>query len=589
MLRRAVALLLLLLAPASAARAAGPPTMALGDVRPGMACTAASVVRGTEIATFDARVDDVLSGGSDPAAARILLTVSGPAVDATGIGPGFSGSPVTCPGPDGVPRIAGAISETIGAFGNKTVLATPIAPVIGQPVDPPGPRAAASARAAAVLRGARPIGEPLTLGGVAPAVGRVLQAAAARAGRTLLLAPAQAPVAATAPPLRPGSAVGVALATGDVEAGAIGTVAYADGDVVWAFGHPFDGTGRRSLFLTGAYVFAVIGNPAGTSEASTYKLATTTGTLGTVTQDGVSGIAARLGAPPPRFTLQVAARDLDTGRLRTLRTEIADERAIGFPSGASGLATVAPAAVAQGIYGTLNGSPVRQSGEMCLRVTVRERKRPLGFCNTYVGGGGGPDALAGGPVVADAGAAAQLLDAFDAGPLRITKAEVGLRLRRGLRIATLTGADGPPVASRGGTLRVQVTATRSGGGTVRRTIRVPVPRGMPAGPRDLLLRGTEADVPPGGGGGEEATIDLSELFEPAGPDEQAPRTVAQLAEAIGGLRRYDGVTARFVRPGANAPEQLPGGAEGVAQRGRRVFRDPALRLAGRARLPVVIR
>jgi hypothetical protein len=488
-----------------------------------------------------------------------------------------------------VPRIAGAISETIGAYGNRTVLATPIAPVIGQPVDPPGPRAAASARAAAVLRGARPIGAPLTVGGLAPAVGRVLQAAAARAGRTLLLAPAQAPAAPAAPRLEPGSAVGVALATGDVQAGAIGTVAYTDGDVVWAFGHPFDGTGRRSLFLTGAYVFGVIGNPLGTTEASTYKLATTTATLGTVTQDGVSGIAARRGAPPPRFGLQVAARDLDTGRLRTLRADIADERAIGFPSGASGLATVAPAAVAQAIYGTLNGSPVRQSGEMCLRVSVRERRKALGFCNTYVGGGGGPDALAGGPVVADAGAAAQLLDAYDAGPLRITKVEVGLRLRRGLQVAALRGAQGPAVARRGSTIRVRVTATRSGGGTVSRTLRVPVPRGMPAGPRDLLLRGTEADVPPGGGTGEEATIDLSDLFEPSGGDDAAPRTVTELAEAVGALHRYDGVTARFVRPGANAPEQLPGGAEGVAQRGRRVFRDPALRLAGRARLAIVVR
>ena len=47
--------------------------------------------------------------------------MSGPAVDETGIGPGFSGSPVICDG-----RNAGAISEGLGEYGNHVALATPI-------------------------------------------------------------------------------------------------------------------------------------------------------------------------------------------------------------------------------------------------------------------------------------------------------------------------------------------------------------------------------------------------------------------------------------------------------------------------------
>ena len=164
MLRRVAALALLGLAPASAAHAAGLPTMPLGDVRAGMPCTARSVVLGTTVVDFDARVDEVISGGSDPAGARLLLTVSGPAVDATGVGPGFSGSPVLCPGADGVLRVAGAISETIGAYGGKTVLATPIQAVLRERVDPP--RATATgARAAALRRRARPISETLSFSG----------------------------------------------------------------------------------------------------------------------------------------------------------------------------------------------------------------------------------------------------------------------------------------------------------------------------------------------------------------------------------------------------------------------------------------
>ena len=65
--------------------------MPLSDVRAGMTCTARSVVLGTTVVSFDAHVDEVVSGGSDPAGARLLVTVSGPAVDGTGVGPGFSG------------------------------------------------------------------------------------------------------------------------------------------------------------------------------------------------------------------------------------------------------------------------------------------------------------------------------------------------------------------------------------------------------------------------------------------------------------------------------------------------------------------
>ncbi len=390
MLRLAAALALFGLVPASAAHGAGLPTMPLGDVRSGMACTARSVVLGTTVVDFDARVDEVISGGTDPAGARLLLTVSGPAVDATGVGPGFSGSPVLCPGADGVLRVAGAISETIGAFGGKTVLATPIQAVLRESVDPP--RATVTGvRAASLRRRARPISQALSYSGLSPAVGRVFQRAAARAGRTLVLAPLR-PAQAPAPPpaIVPGSAIGVTLATGDLDAGAIGTAAYVDGTTVWGFGHPFDAAGRRSLFLTAAHVYAVVGNPLATQEAATYKLAAPTATIGTVTQDGVSAVVGRLGAGPPGFPVRVSVRDLDTRRLRGLNVRVADERALGLPTGASALSAIAPAAIVEGIFGTLSGSPVRQSGEMCLRVTARGRAKPIGFCNTYVGGGRQP-------------------------------------------------------------------------------------------------------------------------------------------------------------------------------------------------------
>ena len=157
---------------ASTATAAGPPIMALDAVQAGMRCTVASVVQGTAVTTFDARIDDVLRS-RDPRSTRLLVTVSGAAIDGTGIGPGFSGSPITCAGADGVPRIAGAISEGIGAYGGKRGLATPIEAILGEPADPP-----ATARVAtALLRRARPLAEPLTIAGLAPPLARVFTAA----------------------------------------------------------------------------------------------------------------------------------------------------------------------------------------------------------------------------------------------------------------------------------------------------------------------------------------------------------------------------------------------------------------------------
>ena len=66
----------------------------------------------------------------------------------------------------------------------------------------------------------------------------------------------------------------VGLASGDVSAGAIGTVSYTDGANVWGFGHQLDAAGRRSLLLEDAYVYTVVDNPLGIADvAASYKLA----------------------------------------------------------------------------------------------------------------------------------------------------------------------------------------------------------------------------------------------------------------------------------------------------------------------------
>ncbi len=85
------------LAPATAA-AEGPPTMGLDGVRPGMACVGQTVVRGTQITTFDVEIIDVIAGDAAAQQPYLLFRASGPALAGTGLGQGFSGSPISCPG-----------------------------------------------------------------------------------------------------------------------------------------------------------------------------------------------------------------------------------------------------------------------------------------------------------------------------------------------------------------------------------------------------------------------------------------------------------------------------------------------------------
>src|SRR3954453_7115072 len=107
-----------LLAPAAPA-VAGDAIMPLSDVHAGMRCTGYSVVRGTEISSFDVDIEDVIDGDASGEGPRLRTPAPGPAVDETGIGPGFPGSPIYCPDEHGTPRNAGAISESLGQYGGK--------------------------------------------------------------------------------------------------------------------------------------------------------------------------------------------------------------------------------------------------------------------------------------------------------------------------------------------------------------------------------------------------------------------------------------------------------------------------------------
>jgi len=550
----AVAVALVVAVPAFAAA----PILPLGEVPVGAHCQGLSVIRGTAVSSFDVEIVDVI-GAQRPASARILVRVSGPAVDATGVGPGFSGSPVLCTGADGVARTVGAISETIGEYGGKTVLVTPIETMLAQPPAPPA--------AIAAIAGARPLASPLTISGLNPALAASFTAAARKAGKVLLSSPARSRASFPPQQLVPGSAAVVGLTSGAISVGALGTVTYVDGANVWLFGHQLDAAGRRSLFLEDAYVHTIINNPLAVDDVATYKLASPGNDIGTVTSDGLSAVVGRVGALPQSFPLRVTARDTSTGRVTSSLTQIADEGDVGRPAGISPLGLAGAAAVAEQAGAILAGSPSRQTGEMCVKVTLRELRKPMRFCNHYAVDGQVPNALAG-AAAGDMTSAVTVLDSYRFGTLHPTGIEVGLRARAGIDQAFITSAQVPGRVRRGQALRVVLHLRHSGtGARTTRAVRVRIPRGTPRGRRTLLLTGTPSDI----GGNPDDPGDLSIVFEEQDTGENAgPASVAELRDTFESLGRYDGISAT------------------LAGKKRELLRDPRLRITGEARVPVTI-
>jgi hypothetical protein len=531
---------------------AAEPIMKLADVRAGMQCSALSVVHGTAPASFDIAVIDVLRAEPGTIGSRILFRASGAAVDATGVGPGFSGSPIYCPDATGTPRVAGAISEGIGQYGNHVALATPIEDILGVK-----PAAAPQARkAGALLRSARPLANPLTVSGLSGTVRRALSQAARRAGVPLLAAPAVGTVPYAPYDPLPGTSIAAGLSSGDLALAAIGTVTYRDGDRLWAFGHPLDAAGRRSLPLLDAYVYSVIDNPLGVEGVTTYKLATAGRPVGTLTTDGLSAIAGRLGATPSTIPLTVRARNQANGRTRTLRVSVSDERGLNL---GSGLDMVGTLAASEAMATVLGAAPPRFTTSMCMRITVAQRRKPLRFCQRYFDGYG---------PIGDISSAFALLDGYKLGPLGIRNIEVRLRLRPRVRELFIVKARGPQRVRRGQRIRVRLTLQRSRAAG-RRQISFPyrVPHDADKGLQLLTVRGM------GGGGldGLEALF-FELLFGFGGGNDQA-KSVGELAQRIAVLGVPDGLHATLERKG----------------RGPVVYRSRQRLIRGTARLPLIVR
>lgn len=119
----------------------------------------------------------------------------------------------------------------------------------------------------------------------------------------------------------PGTAIGVALATGDVSIGALGTLTHAEDGSILGFGHPFLANGTCAFPLTTVEILDTI-----RAYDASYKLGRLGETIGTVYADRNAGVAARLGELPEMIAVESSVRDSDRQVTSTLNLQLVDER-----------------------------------------------------------------------------------------------------------------------------------------------------------------------------------------------------------------------------------------------------------------------
>ena len=319
---------------------------ALEDVRPGLKGTARTVFTGTEPEEFGVEVLGVLQGFPGPRQSAIIARLSGANVARTGVFAGMSGSPVYIDG-----KLVGAIAFSFPFAKEPICGITPIKQMIdifaqqtGTADRPHEPHTISFAKLASTdlqLNWPKPAftGGPLvaSVSGGSPLIGLLGQQIAPIATPVVFSGISQDALAQFAPQLQangllpmagiggaaaitplakateqtltPGTSVSVQLVRGDYSLAASGTVTFRDGERIYAFGHPFLGLGASDMPMTESSVVTVIPNVN-----NSFKLASPSQMVGSISQDRATGIYGRLGQSPKMIPVTI---NLHTSRDRT--------------------------------------------------------------------------------------------------------------------------------------------------------------------------------------------------------------------------------------------------------------------------------
>lgn len=302
---------------------AATPMLPIDQIHAGMQGVAKTVFEGSNLEEFKVEILGVMKNAVGPQQDLILARLHGEKVEYTGVVSGMSGSPVYVDG-----KLIGAVSYRLGSFAKEAIAGiTPIADMLK--LVGPGPSAAgtrapdllgrfmasqaggdsalaeanspgtAMVAGSGALGGLQPIGVPLVCSGCDAGVLRYYMPIFESSG----LEPTAGGGMTTGPsdlPLLPGTAIGGALATGDMSVVGIGTLTHIDGNRVFAFGHPLLGTGALEMPMTQAEVLITFA-----SSAASFKIANSTPPVGTIFQDGLTAIVGEVGRLAPMIPISV--------------------------------------------------------------------------------------------------------------------------------------------------------------------------------------------------------------------------------------------------------------------------------------------
>lgn len=296
--------------------------------------TGRTIFSGSRVEEFQAEILGVLEN-IGPKQSIILARLSGGPLEKTGVLQGMSGSPVYIDG-----KLIGAVAMSF-AFSKE-----PIAGIrpIAEMLNPQGAGAQAVARAmlpppgttelASLLPkpldvssgGARlvEIATPLWLSGFTRETLERFSPGLRAAGLELVQGvsgggnPGSSPTG-TRP--EPGSMISVHLLTGDLSAGADGTLTHVDGNRVYAFGHRFLATGATELPFSRADVITLLA-----SQQISFKISSPREWLGVILQDRSTAIAGELGRQARMAPLTLNLHNRTTNTQTTYRMEMANDR-----------------------------------------------------------------------------------------------------------------------------------------------------------------------------------------------------------------------------------------------------------------------
>ena len=365
------------------AQPADAPVFPLDELKPGQTGEVWTVFKGTEPEPFAVEITGVLRNALGPGKSLIVCELTDPRVQKMGAVAGMSGSPLYVGG-----RLAGALSYQIQRFETVRFAGFTPAADLAEVRDRTSPAAPTMVSApVGPDPGYKSLQPVFTLGGLSPAVASLFAPHFAALGLdTIALGgstqgslgaqPATAdlqsqkirPVVRPAA-LRAGSAVSVALATGDITLAGTGTVSRVDGRNITAFGHPMLSLGDVELPMCAAEIVTIL-----PSQMSSMKIANTGAVIGTITQDRLSAVSGTLGTGPQMTDVEVTVKT-GRGAARTLRFSVVRQQQL--------TPVIVAAGVSQAILGS-NDAGLASGFRLSSNVSFPAAQK-LGFQTLYAG------------------------------------------------------------------------------------------------------------------------------------------------------------------------------------------------------------